>query len=254
MKQSIEQEVDHSEKGEFPSVRLTHREIEYFADRNFQARVTEGAQRVAKSKAESGFVVGTLRDEQTVFPLMYGTAFADPFEDGIVISSLFGSNTSAEVDPIPHKNDINAVLKKREGRKFTSFDEELEYPVSIDASFHFHPDTSGFSETDIQSYDDLVHGARVLKRKEDYTFVTTSQYREGLFFPIFERTYLDKRLSGLGYIAISGMPSKTEYQGAKLSRLSAPQQVKLFQNCGFDVSYAVIPIKDGKLNFQSLTI
>ena len=248
MEQYSKQGANLFELTGLPPIRLTDREKKYFANSDFQSRVTEGVRRVAKQKAESGFIVGTLRRRQTVFPMMYGTAFADPYEEGVSVSGLFGSNTSAEVDPVPYIDNLNALLKRREGRNYTPFNMVEEYPISIDASFHFHPDTSGFSDPDIQHFDDLTNEATIPERKR-YLVAPTSKFRYGLFFPLYKRSFLASTLSGLGYISISGTPSRTEYQGVLLHRLSAPEQVKLFQDCGFDVSHAVILVTGRKPHF-----
>lgn len=169
----------------------------------------------------------------------------------MAISSQLGSNTSAEVATNPEIEAINEILRKREGRKFIPFDEIDEFPIDVDANFHFHPDTSGFSSKDISNYDETRMDALVPKYKKAADFLPTEGYRKGLFFPLFQKRFIGRSLSGLGYISITGAANRSnEYQGVLLSRMPAPEQVKLFEKCGFDVSHAVLPVRGGKPRFD----
>lgn len=216
-----------------------------FSDPDFQARVIEGAKRITKQHAESSFVVGILRGEKTVFPLVYGTA-PEYLVDGTSNFQMLGFDGfgAAEVDIFPSVETINQFLRKRDGKRFQAFDEDDERPISVDECFHFHPTSSGFSGHDINEFDEK----RLVSKDSDHLFLPKNGYKEGLFFPIFGKR-LGKPMSGLGYIAISGKPQNTEYQGAELWRVSPVEQAKLFQRCGFEVSHTVIPVKGGTPHF-----
>lgn len=238
------------EQAELPKIVLSTEEIRLFRNPDFQFRITEGAKRITDKHAESSFVVGTLRRRKTVFPLVYGTAPESP-EDGMSNIRMLGYEGFAEVATFPSVEDIDKFLRKREGKQFRPFDEDEEFPIITSGTFHFHPYTSGFSGYDIEQHDEYRLASLIPEKKDELEFYPKKDYLEGLFFPIFKRSFPGKPMVALGYIAISGFPDSTEYQGADYTRLSPAQQVMLFGHCGFAVSYTVIPVVSGTPQFNS---
>lgn len=254
-KDIVQGAIDLFEQAGLERVSLSAREKKYFANHDFQSRVTEGVKRVADKGAESSFIVGKLRRINTVFPLVYGTASEELEEGGMSMVSMTGFNGyhSAHVDIHPNEHDINKLLRKREGKNFQSFDDD-ELPILTDGEFHFHTLTSGFSEKDIENYDKSRSDALIPKKIEMSSFLSTNGCIKGLFFPIHKKHFMGKvTIVELGYLALSGNPNSTEYQSSDLYRLSPPGQVKLFRRCGFDVSHAVIPLRGGIPQFQAVT-
>lgn len=195
--------------------------------RPFERRVEAMVRRVVALGAESSFRV-FIKDNKLLFgTIIYGTRFARDAQD--LNMGLLRDEASVKSD---------SYTDYIEDNKYFSFEEHAKSA----AFFHIHPDYSGFSCNDIESFE---------KEKDMWNEESVRSFAYGLISPVFTKSNGSKgELTGVEILCISGYPSSTEYQAVNLDKLGIAGQALLFARCGFRVEFSRLPYVNGKIDFS----
>lgn len=194
----------------------------------FRQRVRAMTKRVVETRAESS--INSYLEGKNIYlsHLSYGTRFAEGAED-----LAFGmSGASAAVQDqhifIPSYNEYFQKL----------------------GSFHIHPRKSGFSQTDINAFEeDIMHPYGAVLDKDMLIPGILVDRFTGLFFPEMDQGHL----KNLNLAVISGSPTSNYYQAYDFSQTSMTSQFEILQQSGFSVAVYQLPVAArNQIDFSSL--
>lgn len=198
---------------------------EVFTSPVFQTRVDGGVRRLIRSRAESGFSIIT-NNREIIYPRL----------------NLGGRHPETEYEQQRLGHTASTPTSPIVSEKWFIAHEFSTGGYSVIARFHFHPTNRGFSQRDIENYDQQFTGGTL----DEFRYDPAGYY--GVFIP----QWLGSELPLVVLLMFRGPPKENYYQSANFRELTVQKQKEILERSGMKVVLVDLPVINGHTDLNSL--